>query len=87
MVNDLSVTNICMGTNGRLVIPADYRKAMGLKEGDSLVLALIDNELRINKLEDSIKFAQELVSKHAPSNGSVVDNFIQERRLEAEQET
>lgn len=35
-----------LGYGGGLVIPAPYRKALGLKPGDEVVLALEEGELR-----------------------------------------
>ena len=40
-----------MSQNGRIVIPAAFRKALGVDDGDDLVLRLQDGELRITTLQ------------------------------------
>ena len=37
--------------NGRMVIPASFRKALGINPGDELVLRIEDDELRITTLK------------------------------------
>ena len=36
-----------VGQGGRLVIPAEYRRALGIEVGDTVVLRLEDGELRV----------------------------------------
>ncbi len=43
-----------MNENGRLVIPAPFRKALGINPGDEVVLRLEDDELRITTLKRRI---------------------------------
>lgn len=71
---------------GRIVIPAEYRKKMNLKPGDSVILLMEDDEIRITTFKQSIKRAQELVRRYIPEGRSLVDELIQERREEAERE-
>jgi AbrB family looped-hinge helix DNA binding protein len=71
---------------GRIVIPAEYRKALGLQVGDEVMLTLDDGELRILAIEASIRRAQEIVSRYVPEGRSIVDEFIAERRAEAARE-
>jgi len=46
-----------MGEGGRLVIPAEYRKALGVKPGDELVLVLEENSLRVLTPHEGIRRA------------------------------
>jgi AbrB family looped-hinge helix DNA binding protein len=71
---------------GRIVIPAEYRNALGLQVGDEVMLTLDDGELRILTIEASIRRAQEIVSRYVPEGRSIVDEFIAERRAEAARE-
>ena len=50
--------------NGRVVIPASFRKALGIKTGDEVVLRIEDDELRIITLKRHLERAQRLVRKH-----------------------
>jgi AbrB family looped-hinge helix DNA binding protein len=67
---------------GRIVIPAEYRQALGLQVGDEVILRLEGRELCIFTLNQAIKRAQELVSRSIPQEGSLADELIAERRRE-----
>ena len=73
-------------SGGRLQIPADVRQAMGLADGDTVVMEFKDGELHIRSYMDVIKGVQERMRKYIPEGVSVVDEFIAERRAEAERE-
>jgi len=66
--------------NGRVVIPAAFRKALGINAGDEVVLRMEDDELRITTLKCRIERAQRLVRKHVKPATSLVDELIAERR-------
>jgi AbrB family looped-hinge helix DNA binding protein len=68
---------------GRIVIPADYRRALGLKVGDEVILRMADGEVHILTRRQAIKKAQALVRKHVPERKSLVRELIRERRGEA----
>jgi AbrB family looped-hinge helix DNA binding protein len=67
---------------GRLIIPAAYRKALGLKPGDEVLLVLEDGELRVASARQVVARAQTLVRKYVPGNRSLSEELIQERREE-----
>src|SRR5216684_1604401 len=73
--------------NGRVVIPAAFRKALGINAGDEDVLRMEDDELRITTLKRRIERAQRLVRKHVKPGTSLVDELIAERREAALNET
>lgn len=75
-----------MGEGGRVVIPAEFRKSMGIKPGDEIIVSLEDGEVRISTLAQVIKRAQELVRMYVPDDVSLVDELIEERRREAARE-
>jgi len=72
--------------NGRVVIPAAFRKALGINAGDEVVLRMEDDELRITTLKRRIERAQRLVRKHVKPGTSLVDELIAERREAAKDE-
>ena len=72
--------------NGRVVIPASFRKALGINVGDEVVLRIADDELRISTLKRRIERAQRLVRRHAKPGTSLVDELIAERREAARHE-
>ena len=68
---------------GRLVIPAEYRKALGLKPGDEVLLSLEDGEIRVVSTRQAIARAQSLVRRYIPKGRSLSEELIKERREEA----
>lgn len=69
--------------NGRLVIPAAYRKALGLKTGDEVLLVLEDGEIRVVSARQAIARAQTLLRHYIPKGRSLSEELIRERREEA----
>ncbi len=79
-------TRVRINENGRVVIPAAFRKALGIRRGDEVVLRIEDDELRITTLERRIARAQRLVRKRLKAGASLVDELIAERREAARRE-
>jgi len=75
-----------LGEGGRLVIPAEYRKALGVETGDDLVLVLGDNDIRVLTPQEAIRRAQALVRKYVPEGRMLSDELIADRRREARRE-
>ncbi len=71
-----------IGPGGRVVIPAPYRQALGLSEGDQVMLSLVDGEVRLTSRLAKIREAQALLSRYVPDGVSLVDELIAERRRE-----
>ncbi len=76
-------TRTQIGSGGRLVVPAKFRKALKIKAGDELVLRLENDSLRLIPLHQAVSQAQQKVKKYVPEGISLVDTLIQERREEA----
>lgn len=66
--------------DGRLVIPAPFRKALDVHTGDELLLRIEDDELRITTLKRRLERAQRLVREHVRPGTSLVEELIAERR-------
>jgi len=75
-----------MGKGGRLVIPAAYRKALGLREGVEVVVRLEGDELRILTFRQALRRAQDVVGRHVPKGRSLAVELIAHRREEAKRE-
>lgn len=81
---DVVRTKIAAG--GRIVIPAEYRRALGLQEGDEVILSLEDGEVRVISPTMAIERAQQLVAPYVREGRSLSDELIAERRAEATRE-
>ncbi len=79
----MQTTKVKIASGGRIVLPAEYRRALGLREGEDAILVLEDQELRILSRREAIRRAQELVSQYIPEGRSLADELIAERRREA----
>ncbi len=75
-----------VGPGGRIVVPAAYRQAIGLREGDDVQVRIEGDEVRILSRAAAIRRAQDLVAKYVPPGVSLVDELIAERRREAARE-
>jgi AbrB family looped-hinge helix DNA binding protein len=72
-----------LGPEGRIVIPADYRRSAGLKEGDEVIISLDGDTVRLVSREGAIRRVQAEIARHVPASVSLVDELIAERRQEA----
>ena len=77
---------VTMADRGRLVLPAEVRERLNIKEGDRLTLR-VDSDGTI-KLQTGAAFARSFrgIFKHLAPGRCLSDELIAERRLEAAQE-
>ena len=79
-------TRMRVNQSGRVVIPASFRKRLGIRVGDEVVLQIEDDELRITTVKRNLERAQRLVRKHVKPGTSLADELIAERREAARDE-
>jgi AbrB family looped-hinge helix DNA binding protein len=79
-------SHVRINENGRVVIPASFRRALGINSGDTVILRIENNELRLTTLRQRLAKAQQLVRAHVPSTTSLADELIAERREAAKRE-
>lgn len=72
-----------LGAGGRIVIPAGYRKALGVKPGDEVLLLLEEDGIRIVTARQAIRRAQALVRRYIPEGRTLSKELIRERREES----
>ena len=75
-----------LGPDGRVVIPAAMREALGLKEGDVLFARLEGGEIKLLTPQAAMRRAQAIVRQFVPEGVSLVDELIADRRREAARE-
>ena len=69
---------------GRIVIPAEMRRALGLAFGDTVELKVDGEALRVRSLAAAVRDAQSAVAALMPKGKRLVDELLAERRREAE---
>lgn len=67
---------------GRVVIPAEIRNSMGLKEGDFVLWELRGGEAVLTTRLVQMREAQTMVRQYVPAGVSLVDELIADRRAE-----
>ena len=70
--------------DGRLVLPAEACRSLGLEAGDQVVLELDERGVRLlPSRAEALKRAQALVRKYVPEGVSLSDELLEERRRES----
>lgn len=72
--------------NGRVVIPASFRNALGIHVGDEVVLRIEDDELRITTQQRRIERAQRRARGYLKPGTSLAGELLAERRQAAKNE-
>jgi AbrB family looped-hinge helix DNA binding protein len=83
----MTQTTACvrLSEGGRILIPARLRAALGMKEGDAIVLELDGDGLRLRTYAQSLERALELAAPYA-SGPSMAEELLAERRAESRAE-
>lgn len=72
-----------IGEGGRIVIPAEYRKALEMDVGDIVILLLEEGVIRILTPHEAIRRAQSAIRAYIPEGSRLSDELIADRRREA----
>lgn len=73
---------LVVGQQGRIVIPAEVRKQLGLSPGDRLHLHLAGSRLVLERPQDALSELRRLGTT-VPRARSLVDELLAERRAAA----
>ena len=73
-------------SGGRLQIPADVRRELGLADGDGVRLEVVDGELHVRSYRAVIKEIQADVRKYVSEDVSLANELIADRRAAAARE-
>jgi len=79
------MASVRLGRQGRLVIPADLRRKLGLNDGDELVARDEDGRLVIERRSAVLTRIRRRLQA-LPAEVSLVDDLLAERRREAQRE-
>jgi AbrB family looped-hinge helix DNA binding protein len=75
-----------VGPQGRVVIPAELRRELGIEPGETLMVHVESDQLVIERREQILKRLRRELHGTATDGASVVDELISERRGEARRE-
>ena len=76
---------INVADNGLMVLPRAVRDLLGLKEAGVVHLSIDGDEIKFDSFQTRVKRAQALYRASA-AHDFTSDNFLRERKLEAERE-
>ena len=82
----MSDATTTIGAGGRIVIPAEFRRALGAEVGDEVILRQVHGEIHILTRAQAVRKAQELVRNSIPPNRSLAKELLGERRKDARRE-
>lgn len=77
--------SVKLGQHGRMIIPAEVRHTLGLKEGDELLLSIGDKRLILETEEALLERLYQAAGETAEGE-LVSDELLRERCEEAERE-
>lgn len=76
--------NVNVAENGRLCLPVELRRSLGLEKGGPVTLELADGEVRLMTVAARVRRAQELTRRaFAGKRMPTVDEFIGWKREQA----
>ncbi len=84
MPREASATQVVLGRQGRLVVPAHLRRELKLQEGDRLSLVRDGDQIVLTPQRGDVEALHGLLSHLG--NGHEVDDLMAERRAEAARE-
>lgn len=72
--------NVIVGENGRMIIPAMFRKQLNIKPGDEVIMSIsADNDIIVHSPKQSLHKLQQLFKK---GKESFVDSLLEIRKKE-----
>lgn len=87
MASDQKSRTVPISNAGRINLPADMRRALGLAGAGRVIVTEEENGLRITTMEQNLKHIRKLARPYRPREGYASDELIAERRAEAQRET
>jgi AbrB family looped-hinge helix DNA binding protein len=75
-----------LSENGRVVIPAHVRKALGVEAGDEIILEQERDSFRITTQQQRIAEARKRIRRYIKPGTRLVDELMAERREAAKHE-
>ena len=74
--------DVSVASNGRMVLPASVRKAMGLHGDTKIILTVEEDQVRLSPIGHGVSRAQALYREHA-KHARTTDDFLEDRKADA----
>jgi AbrB family looped-hinge helix DNA binding protein len=78
----MQTIDVKVASNGRMILPASVRKAMGLHGDAKVILTIEDDQVRLSPIGHGVSRAQALYREHA-KEARTTDDFLNDRKAEA----
>jgi len=75
-----------MQENGRIILPVELRRTLALKKGDRVLLMVDGDTITLTTPALRRRQAQEIAARYAVAGVSVVDEYLGEKREDADRE-
>ena len=75
--------SVAVQENGRMVLPAELRRELGIGKGDRIVIEADGDTIVLSTPERSRRQARELFRRYVPEGRRLADEVIADRRSEA----
>jgi AbrB family looped-hinge helix DNA binding protein len=79
----MTTSRLKLGQNGRISLPAAFRRELGLRPGDELIVQLEDGGIRVTSPKLAIERARRILDRYITTDESLADSPIADRRAEA----
>jgi antitoxin PrlF len=80
------MVQLSVAPNGRVVIPAEMRAALGCQSGGKLLARLENGVLLLEPVDVAVRRAQEMVRRYVPAGAELTAELLAERRDAAQHE-
>ena len=71
---------------GRIMLPAEMRRRLGIEPGDTLVIDVGDDVVKLLTRRQALDRARRYLKRFVPDGVSLADELIADRRAEVERE-
>ncbi|MBT9289033.1 AbrB/MazE/SpoVT family DNA-binding domain-containing protein [Prosthecodimorpha staleyi] len=69
-----------VGPGGRVVVPAEVRKQLGIETGDLLLARIVDGDFVLTTVANATRRIQAIAAKYKRPGVGEVDEFLAQRR-------
>jgi AbrB family looped-hinge helix DNA binding protein len=86
IMTDKQLHRTRVGSDGRIVLPADVRRQFSIDAGDQVIVKTDERGIHIVTADQALRDAQAFFAPYKKPGESIVDELIRERREEAARE-